>query len=107
MGIRRIYINVYYTLFSKRHEGKITILIIYVNDMIMTINDTKEIENLKKYLASEFNMKNLEGLKHSLGIEVTRSKQSIFFYLKRYMGLTPVNSNPLMKVNRSNLKKKN
>ena len=33
---------------------------------------------LQKQLATEFEMKNLRGLKYFLGIEVARSKQGIF-----------------------------
>ncbi|CAL9017645.1 unnamed protein product [Prunus brigantina] len=49
-----------HTLFLKRHKGKLTALIIYVDDMIVTGDDQAEIQNLQKYLASEFEMKSLE-----------------------------------------------
>ena len=42
--------------------------------MIITENDDEEIIDLQKYLANEFEMKNLRGLKYFLGIEVARSK---------------------------------
>jgi hypothetical protein len=48
------------------------------DDMIITMDDTTEIAKLYKQLATEFEMKNLGGLKHFLGIEVARSKQDIF-----------------------------
>jgi hypothetical protein len=38
-------------------------------------NDTDEMKNLKTYLSSKFDIKNLGSLKCSLGIEVIRSKQ--------------------------------
>ena len=63
-----------HTLFLKNQNGKITALIIYVDDIIITKNDDKEIIELQKHLANEFEMKNLEGLKYFLGIEVARSK---------------------------------
>ncbi|CAL9021510.1 unnamed protein product, partial [Prunus brigantina] len=61
-------------LFLKRHKGKLTALIIYVDDMIVTGDDQAEMQNLQKYLASEFEMKSLGDLKYFLGIEVARSK---------------------------------
>ncbi|XP_020424481.1 uncharacterized protein LOC109950330 [Prunus persica] len=42
--------------------------------MIVTGNDQAEMQNLQKYLASEFETKSLGDLKYFLGIEVARSK---------------------------------
>ncbi|VVA39997.1 PREDICTED: Retrovirus-related Pol poly from transposon, partial [Prunus dulcis] len=56
------------------HKGKLTALIIYVDDMIVTGDDQAEMQNLHKYLASEFKMKSLGDLKYFLGIEIARSK---------------------------------
>ena len=42
--------------------------------MIIIGNDEKEISRLQEHLATEFEMKNLGGLKYFLGIEVARSK---------------------------------
>ena len=61
-------------MFLKNQNRKITALIIYVDDMIITGNDDEEIIDLQKHLANEFEMKNLGGLKYFLGIEVARSK---------------------------------
>jgi ribosomal protein S3 len=55
-----------HTMFVKRRPGKITVLIIYVNDMIIIGDDKKEIESLEKKSCKEFKMKNLGGW----GIEV-------------------------------------
>ena len=61
-----------------RHKnGKITILIVYVDDIILTEDDTEEMERLKKRLALEFEMKNLGNLKYFLGMEVARNKTGI------------------------------
>jgi hypothetical protein len=51
---------------------------VYVDDIVLTGNDDGEIQNLKQSLANEFEIKDLGSLKYFLGIEVARSKHSIF-----------------------------
>lgn len=74
-----------HTLFLKGKQGKLTCLIIYVDDMIITGNDLYEIRRLEERLAGEFEMKILGGLKFFLGIEVTRSKQGIILSQRKYI----------------------
>ncbi|KAL6351405.1 hypothetical protein AAG906_035197 [Vitis piasezkii] len=65
-----------HTLFLKHRQGKLIALIVYVDDMIITGDNSEEIARLQEPLASEFEMKNLGGLKYFMGIEVARSKRS-------------------------------
>ena len=44
--------------------GKITTLIVYVNDMIIIGDDVEEISRLQEKLTIEFEMKNFGGLKY-------------------------------------------
>ena len=74
-----------HTLFIKYKVGKVVVLLVYVDDMIITGNDEEEITRLQKELATEFEMKNLGGLKCFLGIEVVRSKQGIFLSQRKYV----------------------
>ncbi|KAL6339861.1 hypothetical protein AAG906_034949 [Vitis piasezkii] len=54
-----------HTLFVKKsHAGKMTILIVYVDDIILYGNDMEELQNLKKYLSEEFEVKDLGNLKY-------------------------------------------
>lgn len=73
-----------HTLFIKKQHGKITALIIYVDDMIVIGNDPKEMKALQNYLSREFEMKDLGTLKYFLGIEVSRSKRRIFLSQRKY-----------------------
>lgn len=53
--------------------------------MIITGNNKKEISSLQEYLATEFEKKNLVGLKYFLGIEVAQSRQGIFLSQRKYV----------------------
>lgn len=68
------------TLFLKYAlEGKITPLIVYVDNIVVTGNDNEEMSKLKTYLATKFGIKDLDTLQYFKGIEVARSKQGILF----------------------------
>ena len=45
--------------FKQSNDGRITILIVYVNDIILTKDNIGEVERLKKVLATEFEAKDL------------------------------------------------
>ena len=74
-----------HTLFLKRQGRKITCLIIYVDDMIITGDDVDEIKQLRDNLFQEFEMKDLGMLKYFLGIEVLRSNQGILISQRKYI----------------------
>lgn len=74
-----------HTLFLKRRGKKITCLLIYVDDMIITGDDEDEIKNLKSRLFREFEMKDLGRLKYFLGIEVLRSQRGLFISQRKYV----------------------
>nr|XP_025703200.1 uncharacterized protein LOC112803971 [Arachis hypogaea] len=65
--------NADHTLFLKKQHGKITVLIVYVDDMVVTGNGPEERKALQSYLFKEFKMKEFGPLKFFLGIEVSRS----------------------------------
>ena len=53
------------------------LLIVYVDDIVITRDDTKWIDILKKYLQKHFQTKNLESFKYFLGVEVVKSKKGV------------------------------
>ena len=74
-----------HTIFIKYKEGKLIILIIYVDDMIVIGNDSIGNEALQTYLSREFKMKDLEPLKYFLGIKVFRSRHGILLSQHKYI----------------------
>ena len=56
---------------------KFTVLIVYVDGIIVTGDDQEEIYRLKSLLAKEFEIKDLGNLWYFLRMEVVRSKECI------------------------------
>lgn len=54
---------------------KITILIVYVKDIILTRNGLGEIEKMKRVIANDFEIKGLGQLRYFLGMEADRTKK--------------------------------
>lgn len=75
-----------HTLFVKHSsEGKRAVLIVYVDDIILTGDDDSEIDRLKKLLAKEFEVKDLGEAKYFLGMEITRSEHGISVCQRKYV----------------------
>ena len=75
-----------HTLFVKHSsEGKLAIIIVYVDDIILTGNHEEEIDSLKTSLMKEFEIKDLGNLKYFLGMEIARSKKGIVVSQRKYI----------------------
>ncbi|XP_022158094.1 uncharacterized protein LOC111024663 [Momordica charantia] len=75
-----------HTIFDKRSENnKTAILIVYIDDIVLTGDDEVELVTLKKRLANEFQIKDLGILKYFLGMEFARSKKGIFVNQRKYI----------------------
>lgn len=59
-------------------------VLLYVDDMVITGNNEKAINDLKKFLNSCFKIKDLGPLRYFLGIEVARSKAGITVCQRKY-----------------------
>lgn len=74
-----------HTIFYRHSGRKITILAVYVDDIIITGDDEVEIKSLKKNLRKQFEVKDLGQLRYFLGIEIARSKKGIVLSLRKYV----------------------
>ena len=67
-----------YSLFTRQNNSSFTALLIYVDDILLTVNDLTEIQRVKNCLLQQFRIKDLGDLKYFLGIEFSRSKVGIY-----------------------------
>lgn len=75
-----------HTLFVKLStEKKIAVLIVYVDDIILTGDFEEELQVLKQRLAQEFDIKDLGSLKYFLGMEIARSREGIAVTQRKYV----------------------
>ena len=71
--------------YKDNKDGKIAILIVYVDDIVLIGSDKEELERLKRRLAMEFEIKDLGALKYFLDMEFARSKEGIFVNQRKYV----------------------
>ena len=74
-----------HSVFYRNSNSGIILLVVYVDDIVITGSDSKGISSLKSFLQSQFHIKDLGMLRYFLGIEVMRSKHGIFLSQRKYM----------------------
>jgi len=70
--------NANFSLYVKKTDRGIIVIIIYVDDLTITINNDANISDLKKLLKQKFEMKDLGELCYFLNIEVIQSLKGIW-----------------------------
>lgn len=72
------------SLFVKKIGDKVAVVLVYVDDQIITGNLDEQIVQLKENLSTRFHMKDLGKLKHFLGLEVNYEDDDIVLYQQKY-----------------------
>jgi hypothetical protein len=67
-----------FSLYVKKTDHGIIVIVIYVDDLIITRDNDADIFNLEKLLKQKFEMKDLGKLHYFLGIEVIQSPKGIW-----------------------------
>jgi transposase InsO family protein len=87
------------SLFLQRTAKGIVVLLVYVDDIVVTGSDQKGISKIRELLHSSFHMKELGRLTYFLGLEVHYQSEGIFLNQQKYIkdlvqlaGLTNSNS---------------
>jgi hypothetical protein len=70
------------SLYVKKINDCIVVILIYIDDLIIGGDSMEEISKLKKNLEMQFHMKDLGELRYFLGIEMIRSESGIFMLQK-------------------------
>ena len=74
-----------HSIFYRNSQACIILLVVYVDDIIITGNDMTSISSLKSFLHGQFYTKDLGMLKYFLSVEVMRSKRGIFLSQRKYV----------------------
>ncbi|KAL5551858.1 hypothetical protein UlMin_002034 [Ulmus minor] len=73
-----------YSLFTKGHGSSFIALLVYVDDIILASPSSITIAELKQFLHTQFQLKDLGCLKYFLGLEIAKSKQGIMLSQRHY-----------------------
>jgi len=73
-----------YSLFVKKDGQFISIVAVYVDDIILTGNNQTELEQLKAFLNEEFKIKDLGSLHYFLGLEILREDHGLIITQQKY-----------------------
>jgi len=73
-----------YSLFIKKNGTSLVILLVYVDDIMITGNYLSLIQQTKRVLQATFKMKDLGDLRYFLGIEFARSHKGIVMHQRKY-----------------------
>jgi len=73
------------SLFLRRVRTDLLLVLIYVDDIIVTRNDSRAVTRLILELGREFSLKDLGALYYFFGIECHRTPSSLFLSQQKYI----------------------
>jgi hypothetical protein len=76
--------NANFSLYMKKTDHGIVVIVIYVDDLIIIRNSDTNIFDLKKLLKQKFEMKDLGELRYFLGIELIQFLKGIWLLQRQY-----------------------
>lgn len=89
------------SIFFKHSSTNLIVVLVYVDDILVTVSDATEISRLLAKLHPQFALNDLGGLSYFLGIQVTKQGDRMYLCQERYMkellykaGMTDCNPAP-------------
>ncbi|XP_015161174.1 uncharacterized mitochondrial protein AtMg00810-like [Solanum tuberosum] len=73
-----------YSLMTKKTHAGIVVILIYVDDLLVTGSSPQLIEEAKQVLKDNFKIKDLGSLRFFLGIEFSRNSEGILMHQRKY-----------------------
>lgn len=73
-----------HSLFTRKKGSDMTVLLVYVDDLLLTGTSSEMINEVKTILHQHFRMKDLGKLRYFLGIEVMQSKNGVLLNQRKY-----------------------
>lgn len=74
-----------HSLFIYRTPTSITVMLVYVDDMVLAGSDPQVIQDVKVFLSTRFQIKDLGHLKYFLGIEIAKSNDGLYLHQSKYV----------------------
>lgn len=73
-----------YSMFTQTTDQHITVVLAYVDDLLICGNNQSKISQLKQLLSTQFHMKDLGPVRYFLGLEVDRTDAGFFLSQQKY-----------------------
>ncbi|GAU31060.1 hypothetical protein TSUD_214960 [Trifolium subterraneum] len=73
-----------YSLFTKQASTGFTVILVYVDDLVLGGTDNAEIQNIKALLDAKFSIKDLGSIKYFMGFEVANTQAGISLCQRKY-----------------------
>lgn len=74
-----------YSLFTLKNGPMFTTIVVYVDDILVTGDDSIQVQALKHMLDTKFSIKDLKEIKYYLGFEIVRDKHGIFLSQRKFI----------------------
>ena len=84
-------------------EKKVVFLVLYVDDIVLIGNDVETLLNVKKWLAEQFQMKDLGEASYILGIQIIRDRKNKLLALSQASYIDKVLARFLMRDSKKGL----